>query len=183
MLNIISGTLSTGAPPVSPTSYESISTVTVGSGGTSSVSFTSIPSTFTHLQVRCTTLLSASDNDYRMQINGDTGSNYSRHYLLGDGSAAYAAGSANQDMFLVCYNAASYTNSTGSIIDILDYANTNKYKTARILAGVDKNGGGYMFLLSGNWRNTAAITSLLIYPNAGTFNQYSSFALYGIKGV
>ena len=163
-------------------SYESIATVSVGSGGTSSISFTSIPSTFTHLQIRCTALLSASDNDYRMQINGDTGSNYSINYLLGDGSGASAAGSANTDMFLVGYNAASYTNSTGSIIDILDYANTNKYKTARILAGVDKNGGGYMFLLSGSWRNTAAITSLLIYPNAGTFNQYSQFALYGIKG-
>jgi len=157
--------------------------VQVGSGGAADVTFSSIPSTYKHLQIRCTVLMSASDNDYRMQINGDTGSNYSRHYLLGDGSSASAAGSANQSMFIVGYNAASYTNSTASIIDILDYANTSKYKTARALAGVDKNGGGYMFLLSGSWRNTNAITSLKIYPAAGTFNQYTSVALYGIKGA
>ena len=154
--------------------------VSVGAAGVTDVTFTSIPSTYKHLQIRCTVLMSASDNDYRMQINSDTGSNYSRHYLLGDGSSASAAGAANQSMFIVGYNAASYTNSTASIIDILDYTNTSKYKTARALAGVDKNGGGYMFLLSGSWRNTNAITSLKIYPAAGTFNQYTSIALYGI---
>jgi hypothetical protein len=169
--------------PISLGDMDPIAMVEVGSAGAADITFSSIPSTYTHLQIRCTALLSASDNDYRMQINGDTGSNYSRHYLLGDGSAASAAGIGNTDMFLVGYNAASYTNSTASIIDILDYANTSKYKTARALAGVDKNGGGYMFLLSGSWRNTAAITSLKIYPNAGIFNQYSQFALYGIKGA
>jgi hypothetical protein len=181
LLNQIAAIHGTGAV-AETNSYESISTVTVGSGGTSSVSFTSIPTTYKNLQIRCTALLSASDNDYRMQFNSDTGSNYSRHFLLGDGATASAGAGSNQSMILVGYNAASYTNSTASIIDILDYADTNKNKTARALAGVDKNGGGYMFLFSGVWRSTSAISSIQLLPAAGTFNQYSSFALYGIKG-
>jgi hypothetical protein len=75
-----------------------------------------------------------------------------------------------------------------SIVDILDYANTNKYKTVRVLSGVDFNGtlagyGGYVGPLSGNWRNTSAITSIKINAQTGNFTQYSQFALYGIKGA
>jgi hypothetical protein len=70
------------------------------------------------------------------------------------------------------------------IIDILDYANTSKYKTQRGLGGADLNGSGYISFNSGNWRNTNAITSISLTPLYGSqFAQYSSFALYGIKGV
>lgn len=180
MLNIVSGIL---APPiaVSLDSYDSIATTTLSTTA-SSVTFSSIAATYTHLQIRCMPLMSASDNDYRLQFNGDTAANYSRHYLYGDGTTAASSGTANDTKILVGYNAATYTNATTSIIDILDYANTNKYKTVRSLAGADKNGGGYLFLFSGNWRNTAAVTSISLIAASGTFNQYSSFALYGIKG-
>jgi hypothetical protein len=76
-----------------------------------------------------------------------------------------------------------------SIIDILDYANTNKYKTFRNLNGNDINGtiasvGGYISLLSGLWMKTNAITSLKFAPvNGTTFTQYSQFALYAVKGA
>jgi hypothetical protein len=180
MLNIVSSILAPQVPtPVND--YESIATTTLGTTA-SSVTFSSIAATYTHLQIRCMALLSASDNDYRLQFNGDTAANYSRHFLYGDGTTVASSGTANETKILVGYNAATYTNATASIIDILDYANTNKYKTVRSLAGADKNGGGYMFLMSGNWRNTAAVTSITLAPAAGTFNQYSSFALYGIKG-
>ena len=180
MLNIVSSILAPQVP--TPTnSYESISTTTLSTTA-SSVTFSSIAATYTHLQIRCMALMSASDNDYRLQLNGDTATNYSRHFLLGDGATASAGAAASTSVILVGYNAATYTNSTGAIIDILDYADTNKYKTVRSLGGVDKNGGGYAFLFSGNWRNTAAVTSITLAPATGTFNQYSSFALYGIKG-
>ena len=65
------------------------------------------------------------------------------------------------------------------IVDILDYANTNKYKTMRALDGFDANGSGYAVLWSGNWRSTSAVSTITI--TGGTFAQYSSFALYGIK--
>jgi hypothetical protein len=70
------------------------------------------------------------------------------------------------------------------IIDILDYANTNKYKTQRSLGGNDRNGAGYIDFSSGNWRNTNAITSIDIKALYGTgFAQYSHFALYGIASA
>jgi hypothetical protein len=71
-------------------------------------------------------------------------------------------------------------------LDILDYANTNKFKTIRGLSGWNNNdtvdGNGSVRFISGLWRNTAAITSLKIVPEAAVnFKQYSSFALYGVK--
>ena len=69
------------------------------------------------------------------------------------------------------------------IVDILDYKDTNKYKTIRGLAGTDNNGSGSVYFSSGLWMSTSAITRIDLAPNAGTlFNQNSSFALYGIKG-
>jgi hypothetical protein len=65
----------------------------------------------------------------------------------------------------------------------LDYTNTNKNKTARSLWGYDANGSGYVGLYSGLWRNTSAINRIDYVPASGTFPQYSSFALYGIKGA
>ena len=69
-----------------------------------------------------------------------------------------------------------------NIIDLLDYSNTNKYKTLRVLAGYDTNGAGVVLLGSGLWMNTNAISSIAITPYSGTFTQYTQFALYGIKG-
>ena len=168
-------------------SYESIQTVNVGSGGASSVSFTSIPSTYTHLQIRAIARGSAATNEIWAQFNSDTAANYSTHQVYGSGAAAGASGTASTSYAKV--GELSGTNASASIfgvsvIDILDYANTNKYKTTRALTGTDINGsGGYIVFASGNWRSTSAISSITLYYNTYSFNQYSSFALYGIKGV
>ena len=185
MLNIISGTLSTGAPPVSPTSYESIATVTVGSGGQSDITFTSIPATFTHLQIRLTSLLSAVNNIY-MQVGNssiDTNANYAWHELYGDGSSAAAGAGSGQTFMKVNYQtstSASYTSV--AVIDILNYGSTSKYKTVRSLCGSDANGSGYVFLRSGLWQSTSVLNTIKLYGQSGSFNQYTQAALYGIKG-
>jgi hypothetical protein len=161
-------------------SYESISTVTVGSGGSSSISFSSIPSTYKHLQIRAIAKASGSNFNPKMQFNGDTGSNYSWHYIYGDGSTATAGGGATQAFI---YNSIISTNASmynGFVIDILDYANTSKFKTTRELSGQDRNGSGEIALWSGSWHSALAITSINF--SNGTFDQHSSFALYGIKG-
>ena len=163
-------------------SYESIATNTLTSAQPS-ITFSSIPATFTHLQLRCTILASSANSDIQVVFNGDTASNYSQHYLYGNGASAAAAGGANQPFFYLGINAGDTTYPVVSVADILDYRNTNKYKTARALNGFDRNGSGHAFFSSGNWRNTNAITSLTIFPNTGDFNTYSSFALYGIKGA
>ena len=185
MLNVISGLLGAGGVA---NSYESISTVTVGAGGTSTITFSSIPSTYKHLQIRAfmqNNRGTYGTSTYLLRANSDSGSNYYNHILVGSGSAASA--SAYSDT-AVNPNDASGTGVSGvfgaSIIDILDYTNTNKNTTFRMLNGVDINGsGGFVSLNSALWNNTAAITTLTITPAHGSlWNQYSSFALYGIKG-
>lgn len=165
---------------VAGTSFESIATVTVGAGGSSTVEFTSIPSTYTHLQIRQITS-NTTDGDIYMQFNNDTGSNYTRHFLYGNGTNAVAGNDLSTQSG--GYTTTTSGNFGGQIIDILDYANTNKYKTSRMLTGFDNNGSGFIVLYSGSWRNTAAVSSIKLLVTSGNFRQYSSFALYGIKGA
>jgi hypothetical protein len=184
LLNTIFGSLSSGVA-ASTNSYESISTVTVGSGGAANASFTSIPATYTHLQVRMLVRNTSTSNGYNMRMNSDTGNNYARHYLYGTGSAAGAAAvTSTSSMVLADAGISTSTSGVfgGSVCDILDYANTNKYKTIRTLGGFDNNGNGLISMDSGLWQNTAAVTTLTIFPDAGNFAEYSQFALYGIKG-
>ena len=170
-------------------SYESIATVSVGSGGTSEINFTSIPSTFKHLQIRIIGrgTQSAASNYLQIQFNGDTASNYyGAHWLNGSGSAATAG--ADGAASVIYAERLTAANATASIfgvnvIDILDYESTSKFKTTRNLGGYDANGSGQITFSSGLWRSTSAITSIKITPAASDFAQYSSFALYGIKGV
>ncbi len=165
--------------------FESIATTTVGVGGTSTITFSSIPSTYKHLQIRF--MGRGSNGEYlALRMNSDTGANYSFHRLSGEGASASSnASTSRSDMIL---NSVSGTSSTANIfnvgiVDILDYADTNKYKTVRVLTGVDFNGSGSVELISNNWRSSSAITTLTITQNSsGTIQQYSSFALYGIKG-
>jgi hypothetical protein len=166
--------------------------ITVGSAGASSVEFTNIPNTYTHLQVRCFGHLSGSGNVgdiIRMTFNSDTTSNYSYHLLQGNGSSASADAAASTSWIYsgVYIDSFGYSQAFGvSIIDILDYANSNKYKTTRSLFGYEFNNNDYsrIALGSGLWRSTSAITSIkLVSGLALNLTQYSSFALYGIKGA
>ena len=176
-------------------SYESISTVTLGSSQ-STISFTSIPSTYTHLQIRGFSRsnypgTSGGIENYIRVGSGsvDTGNNYTQHYLAGNGSIAYSGGVASQNKAAVGYSprTSDLANTFGVYVcDILDYTNTNKYKTIRSLAGHNMNTStdGDVELWSGLWMSTSAINTIDIFPIPGyNFTQYSSFALYGIKGV
>lgn len=172
----------------SANSYESIQTIPITTT-TASITFSSIPSTYKHLQIRWIARdnrAATSNNIYWQVGNGsaDSGANYSWHLLRGNGSGTVAAGSANANYMLLDETSASAGSNTfgAGVIDILDYADTNKYKTFRTLNGWDNNGSGEIDLWSGSWRNTAAINTIYLYPNSGSFVQYSSFALYGIKG-
>ena len=183
--------LLSGNAPILGGSYESIQTVTVGTNSPTSVSFTSIPSTYKHLQIRGIVRDSRSAtwiDTLWMYCNSDTtGSNYYSHIIYGSGSAAGADANAGVNSYGMPIGVTGATNVTTSfapfVIDILDYANTNKNKTVRSLHGVEDNANGQMRLRSGLWVGTAAISSLTFQGgDAGVFfQQYSSFALYGIK--
>jgi len=163
--------------------FDSIATVTVGSGGSSTISFTSIPSTYRHLQIRLTGVTNANANT-QMRFNSDTGANYSYHRLSGSGSAASAGGSASLNAFYVAgSNLSGFTITPyAAIIDVLDYANTTTNKTMRSLTGSELNTtNGEMKFLSGAWFNTSALSTISLFLDSGTFSQYTSAALYGIK--
>lgn len=183
-------------PALNASSFESIATTTVGAGGTSTITFSSIPSTYKHLQIRfiSRTNRALTLDQVKVNFNSDTGANYySNHYLLGDGGSATAGVDATTT-YATIYRVPG-DNATASVfgahvLDILDYTSTNKNKTLRTLGGFDTNGvvSGYpgeMWFESALWKPStiAAITSIDIAPISGTaFKQYSSFALYGIKG-
>ncbi len=176
---------------VDPGAMIPIATVTVGAGGSSSISFTSIPSVYEHLQIRAIgrTNRAATGGDYAIAVlNGDTtAANYGLHQLLGNGASVSSGAFTGSfgGVFLSRWGAANDgSNMFGvAIIDILDYSNTNKYKTVRSLAALDTNSASGQITLESNlWMNTSSVSSITINPGAGTsWSQYSSFALYGIK--
>lgn len=170
-----------GAGVALPGDFESISTVTVGTAVTS-ISFSSIPATYTHLQIRASARTPTTADNIICQFNGDTANNYSTHYISGNGASASSGASTTINYMFVSYVLNSANVYNAFIVDVLDYANTNKYKTLRSLSGSDLNGSGYAQLYSGNWRNTNAITSITIKTLSSVdISQYSSFALYGVK--
>lgn len=174
------------------TSFEWISSITVGSLGASSVSFTEIPQGYRHLQIRSvgrTNRGTYAIDDLKITFNNDTGNNYAWHGLYGTGTAAGSIATTSTSG-IVAYSTFGTTVATNlwgpSIVDILDYSNTTKNKTVRILGGTDSNNTGtvpgYIGLYSGLWMSTAAINSLTIVSNqAAIFQQHSTFSLYGIR--
>lgn len=185
----ILGTLASSVQKVSG-AFESIATAT-GTGSSGTITFSSIPGTYQHLQIRSNVLMTGNyGGNIMVRFNGDTANNYSYHLLQGDGSSTFATGGANQNKMYGTYtNAMVNTAPTVSIIDIHDYANTSKNKTLRTFSGTDSNGGGFgqaVSMNSGLWRSTSAITSITLFYDmggVGYFSTSSTFALYGIKGA
>lgn len=179
---------SNSVTPVTPTSFESIATVTA-TDNQASITFSSIPGTYQHLQIRICGADKAgfdNNNSWSLRINGDTANNYTRHALSGNGSSASASGTASVSAISLgdVFPSNTQTNMMGvGIIDIHDYASTTKNKTVRYIDGMDTNNAsyGYIRLGSGLWMSTSAVTSVTILPQYG-FVSGSTFALYGIKG-
>ena len=135
---------------------------------------------YKHLQIRYVAKHSADQNGM-MQFNGDTGSNYWWHQIVGNGSSASSYGS-NATWMQIGYGPNSSTIPTASIIDILDFSSTNKNKTIRTLTGCAYSGTLNIKLMSGSWSNTAAITSISMSEILGGYQIGSRFSLYASKG-
>jgi hypothetical protein len=181
--NQIAGFLTNGVVAAA-TSYESIATTTLSSSQ-ATITFSGIPATYTHLQLRVlarSTAATTQDNAF-FRLNTDTTSSYSYHYLYGTGSAAASGGGVTQTSNILDGEPGTSIGSNifaATVLDILDYADTNKYKTSRMLTGWDGNGSGNIALQSGLWMKTNAINTITI-TNGASFAANSSFALYGIK--
>jgi hypothetical protein len=163
--------------------FDALGTVTVPSGGVSSITFAAIPQEYKHLQLR-TFSASATPGDPIVRLNGDTGSNYYGNLMYGTGAgtpANYFPGVSTGLPWAIGNN-PSVANAFGiAILDLLDYSSTTKQKPARSFFGYDNNGSGQINYSHGLWTNTNAITSLTVVPNTGNLSQYSSYALYGVK--
>jgi hypothetical protein len=180
-----------GNPKVVISSYESIATAT-GTGSSATVSFTSIPSTYTHLQIRAIARDTSAINDSygaKLKINSDAGSNYTSHYIVGNGSAASSGSQGTSITPPNCMQTAgggmSASIYSAIIIDFLDYKNTNKYKTVRVLTGIEPNSTtvDVIGLQTALWMNTNAITQIDITSDSGgNWTTDTQFALYGIRG-
>lgn len=156
--------------------HELIATGTLNSGNPRVV-FSSIPATYTDLQiVGC--FMGSVEAYVGVQFNGDTGTNYSSTFWANRDAGKQ---STNRIAGGPTYSATA-NDTCAVLIDINSYAQTNKYKTARVRnasAGADS-----VIFSEGVWRNTAAISSIDIWSQTG--NNYAagtSISLYGIKAL
>jgi hypothetical protein len=175
-----------GNPSYVPPSFESIATVTAV-GSETSLTLSSIPSIYKHLQVRMLSRrTTGTGHIVVMQFNGDTGTNYANHQLYGTSAGAVGGlGNASAANIRVLYanGSTNLANQFGAgVADILDYANTSKYKTLKSFGGHDNNTDGRIELMSGFWMNNASVTSITLSFLGDALAAGSTFALYGIKG-
>lgn len=165
--------------------YEPIATSTLASGA-NSITFSSIPQTYTDL--RLVWLLNGKDNtnDPGLRVNGNTGNVYCLNFFRGNGSATvatkYTAAMGTNYMYM--NSASSQTIPHLYTYDIFNYTNTSYNKTMLYTATQDQNGSGTKIHFCGTYKSTAAITSLtvLIYPS-GNMGVGSTATLYGIKAA
>lgn len=166
-----------------PNTYTLIASSIVGSGGASTIDFTSIPQTYTDLCLKISARQGA-ENAFTLKFNGST-SSYSTTRLQGDGATATSntASGLTTAIRVIGINPSGATANTfgNSEIYIPNYAGS-AYKSVLHNGGNEDNSSSiYMNLSAGSWSNTAAITSITLAPEAGTFVQYSNVYLYGIK--
>ena len=159
----------------------------VGAGGAASITFSSIPQGYRALQLRgIVRPQSSTSPPYNLffRMNGDSGANYARHILDGNGASATSTAAASQT-----YGSGPYTDGSSTlanvfsvmVMDLLDYASTSKDKTTRALGGWDANGSGNVDLASSVWMSAAPVTSITLYTGSlANFDQYSRVDLYGI---
>lgn len=189
----IPGIIASSQTAATLSSFESIATAT-GTGSSNTITFSSIPSGYSALQIRfigkSTQTGTAARYIANLRFNSDTGSNYASHTLRGDGNSVSATGAATQTNIIIYQipnSATAYANMhTVGIIDIIDYTSTAKAKTIRVASGLDLNtataSNNVINLSSGLWYATpAAITSISIVVPTGSWTTTSSFALYGVK--
>ena len=186
LLNSFAAVLDSGGAGGAAGDYESIATAT-GTGASGTITFSSIPSTYKHLQIRILgrSTVASTGASFRFYANNDTTNNYSLHRLSGSGVNAAAAGTASTTMELGRITGASAASGLMgvTIIDVQDYESTTRNKTFRSFSGRDINGGGEVWLLSGLWMSTSAINEINLATSSGNWSTDTTISLYGIKGA
>ncbi len=157
--------------------YEPIATQTVSGTSTSTVTFTSIPQSYTDL-VLVSVVTQSADVSSFLRFNSDAGTNYSRTRVLGTGTTTSSARSSGDTGVLFSFG--TLTNLTNVITQISNYTNTTTYKTTITR---NNNTGDWLGAHVGLWRSTAAITTASVTVASGYIVAGSTFTLYGIKAA
>lgn len=168
--------------------HKKIQTVTVGSGGAASISFTSIPQTYTDLKILVSGRLDYSGGIYgKLKINfNSVTTGYSTKTLYSDGNAAASQTATNTDMSLSLGTDFLTASVFGNMEIYIPNYTLSVYKAFVIDSGTETNSTyTSMDMSDTTWANTAAITSIVLSAgsNGGNFKQYSSATLYGIKNT
>jgi hypothetical protein len=161
-----------------PATYEKIATTTLSSAN-STITFSTIPATYTDLRLVLTATSSAGGAQVIFRVNSDTGSNYSRTRLSGNGSTASSNRFTNDNAIYTDQAGLSTTIPHFYSFDIFSYAGSTN-KTLLAAVAEDNNGSGNVNYAVGLWRNTAAITSTTLTNTGGDFSIGTTATLYGI---
>ena len=170
---------SNSVTPVVPSNFYLISQQTTGP----TITFSSIPSTYKSLQLRYSVNAGITNNQFRIQFNGDTtASNYAYHWLTGNNTTVASNGASGNGYIQFPQGYGTVTNGRNAgVINIVDYASASKAKVVNVFAGQNDNtaADSQVSLNSGLWTSTAAINSITFYVPSDTFS--GSISLYGVS--
>jgi hypothetical protein len=163
-----------------PNTYEAIASVTSTGGGT--LSFTSIPQTYTDLICIVNAGFVSAASLY-VRVNNDSGTNYSQTIMRGSGTATESARTVSTTLYYLDYYGNTVANNINGlhIVQFMNYNNANVYKT--MLTRANMAAGSGVETSVGVWRSTAAITTFFVGSNAGAILAGTTATLYGIKAA
>jgi len=158
---------------------------TVLSGNQTTITFSSIPSTYTDLTLRVSARVDSASGSATVLVrfNSDSASNYSSTYLAGDGSSTYTS-RASQTSYPLAVNGSTFTANTFASVELYLPTYTSTASKPLYSTSIIENNGteGWLWSRAGLYRGTSAISSIVLTDNAaGNFISGSTFYLYGIK--
>ena len=160
--------------------YVALATNTLGSAA-ASVTFSSISGAYTDLVLVCSPITTTTNDQIAIRVNGDTGSNYSRIILAGNGSVTASYAGSSETYAYTGYYSTLYTNPTTNIFNFMNYSNATTYKT---ILGRSSSAATTALASVNLWRSTSAITSIVLTIYGATnFSTGSTFTLYGIAAA
>ena len=170
-----------------PSTYEPIQSISITSSGTATISFTSIPQTYTDLRVSINGITAVAGGMPLLRFNSDTSTNYAIQEIGTAGSTPGGLNTINTaNCYMGGYGAWSTTTPSLALIDIMSYTNTTLNKGGLVLSPQtypSGTSGGYMVVGNFLWRSTAAITSIQLTMYSGNYGDSVIATLYGIKAA
>lgn len=162
--------------------YTPIATAS-GTGSSTQITFSSISGSYTDL-ILTVSNIDVQIDDMGLRFNSDSGSNYSRTRIIGDGSSATSARNSNQTYLYFGYKSTTASTSpTNHIMQIQNYSNSTTYKTTLTRYSTNNSSGYNVMGEVGLWRSTSAITQIDIYSGNANFSTNCKFTLYGIAAA